>query len=169
MKTLEVTAKIGKENQPGYVPPVKINYPMPETLAEMVSTFGEGVVYNHVKSSVTVALQSFVRTKLDPDRDGGTMTEEQIQAEITGDGSEENPGWKPGARNPGKTAAEKVKEQFQKMDPDLRRQLLAELAKGGALNAPEVQEDESENQENGEDVEEAVEKPETHQRGSRRR
>jgi hypothetical protein len=130
---------------------------MGENLDELTKQFGQDIIYNHAKSSIVVALQGFIRTRLDPERDGGPMSQDQIQAEVAGDGTEENAGWRPGMRSPGKSAAERVKEQFGKMDPELRRQLLAELAGSGAVT--DTAEDE-------ETAEEEVEQP---QRAASRR
>lgn len=168
MKTLEVSAKIGKTGTP-----VSVNFQMPENLAEMSTTFGEDVVYNHVKSSITVALQSFMRSKIDPAREGGPMSKADLQAEISGDGTEDAPGWKPGTRNPGKSAADKVKEQFGKMSPEDRAALLASLQAGDLDTDAEVDETdeavEGEDQtEQVEEVQKPVQQPVT-QRGARRR
>jgi len=170
MKTLDVSAKIGKEGQPGYVAPMTIKFALGETVNELVEQYGADVIYNHAKSSIIVALQGYMRTKMDPEREEGPMNQEALQADISGDGTEENPGWKPGVRSPGKTAAEKVREQFSKMDPEMRKLLLAELAKGASGPVtPEESEDE-----NGDGVEEAEEEPApppppAQQRGARRR
>lgn len=151
MKVLPVSAKIGKDGTP-----VTINYPMGESLAEIVEQYGEDIIFNHAKSSIVVALQGFMRSRIDPDREGGALSQEALQQEIDGDGTEENPGWKPGTRQPGKSAAEKVREQISKMDPELRKALLAELAGGG----DDVQDD-------GSDAEEEP-APAAQARGSRR-
>lgn len=127
MKDLDVSAKIGKEGTP-----VTVKFRLGETLEELAEQYGTDVIFNHAKSSIVVALQGYMRTKIDPEREGGPMAQDELQADISGNGSEEKPGWRPGIRQPGKSAAEKVKEQFSKMDPDLRKALLAELAKGGA-------------------------------------
>lgn len=160
MKKVDVTAKIGKDGTP-----VTIKYDLPENLEELVETYdgGEdgnpatGVVYNHAKSSIIVALQGKMRTLMDPEREGGPMDAEQVQAEIDGDGTEEHPAWRPGIRQPTKSATEKVREQLAKMDPELRKQILAELAGGGG----------SEDDEDAEEAEEKEEKP-TPRRGGRR-
>jgi hypothetical protein len=137
---------------------VQIKYPMPEQLDEMIETYGKDVIYNHVKSSITVALQSFIRTKLDPERDGGTMPEDQIQAEVDGDGSEERPGWKPGSRQPGKSQAERLKDQISKMDPEARRLLLAQLS-GVTGDDTEVAQDDTENGDDAQEQEVVTQQP----------
>lgn len=163
MKQIDVQARIGKSGDP-----VSIKFNMPENLQEMVQTFGEDVVYNHVKASVTVALQSFMRSKIDPEREGGAMSVAQLQQEVNGDGTEDNPGWRPGTRQPGKTAAERVKEQLSKMDPELRKQLLAELANGA--NLPSSDDDTETAEDTGEtEEEEEPPAPQVQQRGGRRR
>lgn len=157
MKEMDVSAKIGKDGTP-----ITIKFNLGETLAELVEQYTENVIYQHARSSIVVALQGYMRSKIDPERDGGPMTQEELQSDISGDGSEDKPGWRPGIRQPGKSAAERVKEQFSKMDPELRRALLAELAGGGVAQ----EEDTS----GGEEQQAETVQTEQHQgRGHRRR
>lgn len=118
MKPFEIEAKIGKEGTPQ-----KISLDMGETLAELTEQYGEDVIFNHARSSIVVAAQGKMRNLMDEERDGGPLVGDALQNEMNK--------WKPGIRKPGKPASEKVKEAFAKMDPELRKQLLAELAAGG--------------------------------------
>jgi hypothetical protein len=145
MKEMEITAKIGTDGKPA-----SVKRELGENLDELVSQFGHDVIYAHAKSSIVVAAQGKIRTLIDPEREGGPLEGDALQEEMNK--------WTPGIRKPGKSAAEKVKEHFGKMDPELRRQLLAELASEGG------EADEAENA-----VEEEQEQAPQPARGGRRR
>jgi hypothetical protein len=118
MKELTISAKIGTDGKPA-----QVTKELGENLDELVGQYGHDVIYAHAKSSIVVAAQGKIRTLIDPEREGGALEGQALQEEMDK--------WTPGIRKPGKSAAEKVKEQFGKMDPELRRQLLAELAGDG--------------------------------------
>ena len=110
---MDVSAKIGKD---GVVHTAK--YDFGDNVAAAVEKFGEEVVFANFRSSCVVALQGYIRGLIKQNK-----TAEEIQAEVRK--------WKPGVRTPGKSAAEKAKEQLMKMDPAQRAALLAEIAKAG--------------------------------------
>lgn len=156
MKKIDVTAKLGKDGTPETV---KFN--LGETLQELVEQYdtGEGgdkergIIFNHARSSIIVALQSKMRSCMDPEREGGPLTGEALQAEIDK--------WRPGMRTPGKSIPEKVKEQLSKMDPELRRQLIASLkAEAGEGEEGEEERGELDALENQAEAEEAQKAPE---------
>jgi hypothetical protein len=111
MPNLEVSAKIGKDGKP-----VTVNYDLPNDLPGLIKKFGEEVVKAHAKGSIVVALQGFMRLK---------MQKGEKAAEVQKSVNE----WKPNTRTPGKSALEKTRDMLGKLDPELRKQLLAEAAK----------------------------------------
>jgi hypothetical protein len=111
MKTVKVSAKVGKDGKP-----FEVDYKLGENLAELAKQFGEAVVYNNACSAIIVGLQGVIR---------GHLAKNKKSAEIT----EAVNKWKPGSRQPAKPPQEKLKEQFGKMSPEERKALLAELSK----------------------------------------
>jgi hypothetical protein len=109
MTPIEVTAE---KNSTGAS--TTATYNLGDTIPELVEQFGEEVVISHVKRSITIALQAFMRVQLD----GGKSTEE-IQAAVAT--------WKPGVRKAAKTPIERAREEFQRMSPADRAMLIKEL------------------------------------------
>jgi Skp family chaperone for outer membrane proteins len=101
---------------------VTVDYDFGENITDLTAKFGDEVVRSHAQRSFVVALQSFMRSQLDQGK-----SEAEIQAAVNE--------WKPGQRAKGKSAAERVSELLQKMDPAARQALLKEYraqAKAGA-------------------------------------
>ncbi len=92
---------------------VTVDYEFGESLADLSSKFGDEVVRSHAQRSFIVALQSFIRSQLDQGK-----SQDEIQAAVNE--------WKPGQRQKGKSAAERVSELLSKMDPAARQALLKE-------------------------------------------
>lgn len=95
-------------------PEVEVDVDFPENLAELTSSYGDAVVYNHARGSIVVALQGWLRGQLDAKK-----TPAEIQAAVKE--------WKPGQRKQGKSPAEKVRESLGKLSPEARAALLKEF------------------------------------------
>ncbi len=94
-------------------------YDMPDDVAGMIEKFGEEVVFSHVKRSMVIALQSFMRSKLD----AGAPAED-IQAAVTE--------WKPGTKRAAKSPIERAREEIAKMSPADRAALAKEMRKAAS-------------------------------------
>ncbi len=107
----KVSAKIGKDG-----PPVEVDYPLldAETTSPLNANFTEKVVVAHAKSSITVALQSFLRGLI---KAGKNAKEAQAATNE----------WKPGMRTPGKSKLEKAEDYLGKLSEDERKALLKKL------------------------------------------
>lgn len=107
----KVSAKIGKDG-----PSTEVDYPLldAKTTLELNSNFTEKIVVAHAKSSITVALQSFLR---------GLIKAGKKPDEIKKAVSE----WKPGMRTPGKSKLEKAEELLGTMTKEERMDLLKKL------------------------------------------
>ena len=107
----KVSAKIGKD---GLV--TEVDYPLldVETTAQLNTNFTEKIIVAHAKSSIVVALQSFLR---------GLIKAKKTPAEITKAVAE----WKPGMRTPGKSKLEKAEDLLGTMTPEERKALLKKL------------------------------------------
>ena len=108
---MEVSAKLGKDDEP-----VTVNYALldAKTLKECAANFGEEITVAHCKSSITVALQSFVR---------GLVKQGKSKADIQKAVNE----WKPSTRTPGKSRMEKAEDLVTKLSEDERKALLRKL------------------------------------------
>ncbi len=108
-----VSAKAGKGEDS---PVATVNFAPGETLQELISKFGEGIVFSHARSSVVIALQGYMRSQMKrdnpPDASG-------MQALVDT--------WKPGVRVAGKSNLEKAKGTLAKLSPEDRAELLAAL------------------------------------------
>lgn len=102
---MQVTAKKGAEG-----PQFTVEYEFGEDLAEAVKIFGEDVVFHHARSSMVVALQGIIRT-----------AEDQKQADAKA------AEWKPGIRQRGKSATEKMLDSFENLDEDVQKEMLKQL------------------------------------------
>lgn len=91
-----------------------IKYELATDLTGLAKQFGEGIIYNHARSSIVVALQGAMRT---------LMKANKTPAEIQKACNE----WKPGIRKPAKTKAERIEHDVAAMTPDERKELLARL------------------------------------------
>ena len=107
----KVSAKIGKDG-----PAAEVEYPLLDatTTSELNSNFTEKIVVAHAKSSMVVALQSFLR---------GLIKAKKTPAEIKKAVDE----WKPGMRTPGKSRLEKAEDLLGTMTPEERKALLKTL------------------------------------------
>jgi hypothetical protein len=114
MQTIPISAKLAGGE------PVTVDFDMPDDLDEMVAEFGgKEVVYNQARQNIVVAIQGRMRNMLKPDRKGGPADEEEIQKMVDA--------FEIGTRKPAKSKAERVKETYAQLDPELKKQLLAEM------------------------------------------
>ena len=107
----KVSAKIGKDGIP-----LEVEYPLldAETTSQLNANFTEKIIVAHAKSSITVALQGFLR---------GLIKQKKTPAEVKKAVTE----WKPGMRTPGKSKLEKAEDLVGKMSADERKALLKRL------------------------------------------
>lgn len=118
MAKTDVSAKVGKGDDASA--PVTVKYDFGETIDDAVEKFGEKVVLAHVHSSFTIALQGFIRGKMKKQIDEGKPVDvKALQADVDK--------WKPGMKVPGKSKAEKIKDDYNKMSAEERAALLREL------------------------------------------
>lgn len=120
---MKISTKVGRGDDASA--PVEVDYNFGETgdVAGIVKLFGEEIVKAHVVSSFTVALQGFVRSRMKAYLDKNEAVDvKAIQKAVSE--------WKPGLRVPGKSKAEKIKDEFGKMSPEERAALLAALKAG---------------------------------------
>ena len=104
--------------------PYTVEYPLPNNIGEATKSYGEEVVFGRFKSAIIIDLQGFMRSHIKTGETNGDAREKitkDLQAAVNG--------WKPGVRAPGKSPAEKVKDEFAKLDPDAKKKLLALLSK----------------------------------------
>lgn len=101
---------------------ITVKFDMPETLAEKVEKFGEDKVNQAAKSALTVSLQSFLRGKIEQ---GDSLEDTQKAVNE----------WKPGAGRKVTPPSAKVNKILEKLTPEQRAAILAELA-GGDEEAP---------------------------------
>jgi hypothetical protein len=93
---------------------VEFDYEIPENLADLVTRFGEQVVFSHVKRSIIIAAQGTARGLMK----GGKNAEAIQQSMDT---------WKPGEPRAVKSAADKISTLVDKLTPEEREALVAEL------------------------------------------
>jgi len=105
----EVTAKLSGNDRE-----VTVNYDFGEDLDAAVELFGADVVHKAFAAQATVSLQSMIRSGIK-----GEKSDQEIQKNADE--------WKPGARKPARSKAEKVLDQFAEMDADAKAALLKEL------------------------------------------
>ena len=106
---MEVSAKKGDGT------PISVTKEFGEDLGEMVELFGDSVVYDKAKSAMVVALQGLIRTH-------ESKSPKEVQAIVDG--------WSPGTRRQGKSKVEKLREAFADLDPEQRKEMLAEMKSG---------------------------------------
>lgn len=94
---------------------IEVDYDMPVSLSDMVKRYGENVVYNHARGSITVALQGYLRSQLAKEKPPSPA---EIQKEVDT--------WKPGVRKQGKSPAEKARDALALLTPEQRAALLKE-------------------------------------------
>jgi len=110
----KVSAKIGQGEGAGPVTEVDYTPLDAETTSQLNANFTEKVVVAHAKSSITVALQSFLR---------GLIKAGKNPVEI----KKAVDDWKPGMRTPGKSKLEKAEDYLGKLSADERKALLKKL------------------------------------------
>ncbi len=110
----KVSAKIGQGETAG--PVFEVEYPPldADTTSQLNANFTEKVVVAHAKSSITVALQSFLRGLIK-----ASKTAKEIQDAVNE--------WKPGMRTPGKSKLEKAEDYLGKLSAEERKALLKKL------------------------------------------
>lgn len=114
----EITAKVGKGDDASA--PITVTYDIPENTKDLIAAFTEKVVAAHANSSITIALQGFVRGKIRAALTDGKTPDAAVIQKLVNE-------WKPGVKVPGKSKAEKIKDDFEKMGPDERAALLKQL------------------------------------------
>lgn len=93
---------------------VSANWDLGENVQALVEQFGEDVVFSHVKRSLIIAVQAFMRGMLDAGK-----SPEEIQAAVAE--------WKPGLRKAAKTPIERAREEIARMSPADRAALAKEI------------------------------------------
>ena len=119
----KISTKIGRGDTASAPVEVEYNFGEGGDVAGIVALFGEDIVKAHVVSSFTVAAQGFVRARMKAYADKN----EAIDAKAIQKALSE---WKPGLRVPGKSKAEKIKDEFGKMSAEERAELLKALKNG---------------------------------------
>lgn len=122
MQTVEVTA----ERRNGT--PVTVSFDIAETLTELVTQFGEEIVFGHGKRSIVIALQGYMRSLMDAGKEAG-KSDSEIATAIT----EAVANWKPSQKKAPKTTQEKARDILGRLSPAERQALLKEYraSKGG--------------------------------------
>jgi len=114
MTAQKVTAKIQKPAEGVSGDPVTIEYDFGDNLKEMCDKFGEDVVYNRAKASFTIDLQAAIRRHIQAGK-----KPKEIQAALAN--------WKPGLKQPGKSAAEKIRDMLKGKTESEKKALLKEI------------------------------------------
>jgi DNA-directed RNA polymerase specialized sigma24 family protein len=112
MSLQEVQAKVTQGTRADEIFTVK--YDLPDTTEEAIQRFGTEVVFSRLMASLTIDLQSFMRTQIQKDK----ATAESVQEACNG--------WMPGVRKRGKTREEKLRDMLSAMSPEERAELLSE-------------------------------------------
>lgn len=93
---------------------VTVEYDFGDDIDQIIDKFGDKVVFNHARGSLTVALQGWMRLQLD-----NKKTPAEIKAAVKD--------WKPGIRRQGKTPIEKMRAQLGALSAEDRAALLKDL------------------------------------------
>jgi hypothetical protein len=109
MQTIEVKAQRGENG-----PTVTANYDVGDSVAELITQFGEEVIYSHVRRSLVIALQAYMRAQLDAEKTPETIIESVKE-------------WKPGLRKAAKSPMERAREEIARMSPADRQALAKEI------------------------------------------
>jgi|TARA_R100001530_G_scaffold22999_4_gene18900 hypothetical protein len=91
-------------------------YSFPASLAEAGSTLGEAVALSLLNGSLTVDVQSVMRNGIKAEKSPA-----EIQKNLDA--------YKPGLKKRGRTKAEKVRDEFDKLSGEEKKELLARLTK----------------------------------------
>ena len=90
---------------------VVVEYHFGDTVEELVENFGEDIIFQHARGSLTVSLQSYIRSQIDAEK-----SDEEIQ-----DAADQ---WRPGQRRKAKSKADKVLEELSNMSEEERLAVL---------------------------------------------
>ena len=93
---------------------VTASFSFGDSVSELITQFGEDVVYSHVRRSLIIALQAYMRGQLEAEKQP-----EEIIASV--------PGWKPGLKKTAKSPLERAREEINKMSPADRTALAKEI------------------------------------------
>lgn len=115
MQNMKVAAQRGTE------PPVEVEVEMAENLAELVTQFGDDIVFSHARRSIIIALQGYMRSVMDQGREKGADA-----ATIASTITEQVRTWKPSQKKAPKTVTEKARDIISKLSPAERAALLKE-------------------------------------------
>ena len=107
---MEITAKSPKTGKS-----LTVEYAMGETLAELVQTFGEDVVYNVARQQLVIKLQAVIRSGLDKG-----ASDEEIRNHVKA--------WRPGvAARFGVDALKVAESKFDSLTPEEQDAYIAQL------------------------------------------
>ena len=101
---------------------VNFDYDFGENIDEANNLFGADVVWAYAKRALVIAAQGHARGLVKSGKSAEDITEAMTQ-------------WKPGAPRVGKSPEDRMREQWNKMSPEDRANLLREL-QGEASPAP---------------------------------
>lgn len=107
--TAKTTTEDGKK-----LGPVTVKFDLGATTTEKVSKFGEEATNMNAESSMIVSIQDAIRACL---RDG--LDQKATQKKIDD--------WKPGVKRRTKTKAEKMREAYEQLSPEEKKELLDNL------------------------------------------
>jgi hypothetical protein len=102
---------------------MSVEVEMPESTKEAVSMFGEEVVLSYFNADMTVAMQSALRGKMTVTEDG-EKSATGIKAKDLQTFANE---WKPGKKQRGRPAEERLADDIQKLTPEQKAALLKSL------------------------------------------
>jgi hypothetical protein len=127
MQTVKVVAQRGTE------PPVEVDFDIAENLSELTEQFGDEIVFSHAKRSVIIALQGYMRSLMDQQREKGADAA-TIAATIV----DQVRGWKPSQKKAPKTTAEKARDLLTRLSPAERAALVKEFRATGRVPQQDV-------------------------------
>ena len=116
MTKKDITAKRGRGDE---IEGETCSYNFGDNLDESVKLFGKESVHNGFAAQSTIALQSYMRSHMNPENEGGATLGDKLQKVVDG--------WKPGAKAPGISKQEKAKRSLESLSPEDRAAILAEF------------------------------------------
>lgn len=90
---------------------VEVRFDFGDNLQDAVAKFGDEIAWNHLRGSMRVALQGYIRSQMDQGK-----TPAEIQTLVDS--------WKPGQRRTSVPKAEKLRKQLDQLSPEERAELL---------------------------------------------
>lgn len=108
---MEVSAQLNSGDYQGQSATVNYAPLDASNLSELVSNFGEDIVFTHAKRSFVVGLQSFIRAQIESGKDPSGVQEAVND-------------WRPGQKRPGKSPAERIQDIMAKLSPEERDAVL---------------------------------------------